>query len=383
MKTIIFRFGITLLAITLGVLLVSGMTLVGRTSSGPIDDFVTHVGSGVADIENELILHEREDSRSEALKWFDSYRSRPAKLAKPDAVLFGAYDNHTNESFESIVAIEKSVNTVFPLIHLYVAWGTKPEQEFPLAKAKAISELGSTPVITWEPWLTDFETEKYPNLPAADKRDKDGLKAIAKGDYDAYIIEWAKGVKKLDKPVFIRLGHEMNDPYRYPWGPQNNQPADFVAVWKHVLATFKTAGVKNALWVWAPHPAYAGFADYYPGDEYVDWVGTGTLNYGTVASWSKWWSFDEIFGKFYNQVTQYKKPVMITEFGCLNVGGNRANWYKDALTNLPAKYPAVKSVIIYHSSDDNTTTNKSLNWYIKDDVKATAAITKAVAGWKK
>ena len=166
----------------------------------------------------------------------------------------------------------------------------------------------------------------------------------------------------------------MNDPYRYPWGPQNNSPEDYIAAWRHVVDRFKANGVTNVLWVWSPHPAYKNYDLYYPGDKYVDWVGAGTLNYGTVASWSQWYTFDDIFGKYYPQFARYNKPIMISEFGSLATGGNREAWYKDALTAMPVKYPLIKSVIFFHVSNDNTTTNKALNWYIKYDREITRAV---------
>lgn len=200
------------------------------------------------------------------------------------------------------------------------------------------------------------------------------MKAIASGKYDAYIRKWAQDVKKLNETVFIRLGHEMNDPYRYPWGPQNNTPQDFISAWKHVVDLFKEEKATKVRWVWAPHPAYENYLAYYPGNNYVDWVGTGVLNYGTVANWSKWWSFDEIFYKFYNATYSYNKPIMITELASLAIGGNRADWYAQGLKNLPQKYPLVKSLIFYHSSQDNTTTNKSLDWQLVSDSASVAAL---------
>jgi len=103
-------------------------------------------------------------------------------------------------------------------------------------------------------------------------------------------------------------------------------------------------------------------------------VGAGTLNYGTVASWSQWYTFDEIFGKYYAQFAKYKKPIMISEFGSLATGGDREKWYKDALAEMPVKYPLVKSVVFFHVANDNTTTDKALNWYIKDDHQITHTI---------
>ncbi len=379
MKQKMYRLNIVLGAITLGVLLVWLLTMLGQKSTGPLEDTFTAMGKGVSTIEDKYILQGRKHTRSDKLNWFNDYRNDVKKLLYPDKILYGAFDNEFSESFQSIVELENSLQTTFPVIHIYTAWGSKPEQKFPFMQAKAILDVGSIPFITWEPWLTDFDKEKHPQIVGdVKKRDKNGLRAIARGDYDFYIDKWANEAKELARFCYVRFGHEMNDPYRYPWGPQNNKPEDFVAAWKHIVNRFKSIGATNVIWVWSPHPAYSYFDYYYPGDNYVDWVGIGTLNYGNVASWGKWWTFDEIFGNYYTQLSKYKKPIMISEFGSLDVGGNRAKWFADALTSMPVKYPAIKSVIFFHCSSDNTTTSKALNWYFKDDSLVTQVIIKSM-----
>jgi hypothetical protein len=379
MKQTIYRASIIVGAILMGILLVLFLTMIGNKTTGPIEDTFTAVGNQVSSIENKFILQSRKHTRSEKLHWFDEYRNDKLKIANPDKLLLGAYDNEFSESFQSVVELENSLQTTFPLIHIYTAWGSKPEQKFPALQVKAILDLGSIPIITWEPWLTDFSPTDYPKIPAdPKKRDKGGLKSIAKGNYDNYINKWAHEVKEIGRPVFIRLGHEMNDPYRYPWGPQNNKPADFIEAWRHVVQQFKNLGADNVIWIWSPHPAYLYFDYYYPGDKYVDWVGVGTLNYGTVATWSQWWTFDEIFGNYYDQLSKYNKPIMISEFGSLDVGGSRSKWFEDALLSMPVKYPAIKAVIFFHCSSDITTTNKALNWYFKDDSIVTRVIINTI-----
>ena len=383
MKQTMYRLSIILGAITLGILLVWFLTMLGQKSTGPLEDTFTAMGKGVSTMEDKFILQGRKHTRSDQLQWFNEYRNDAKKILNPDKIIYGAFDNEFSESFQSIVELENSLNTTFPIIHIYIAWGSKPEQKFPSRQAKAILDVGSIPFITWEPWLTDFNKDEFPNI-AADvkKRDKNGLRSIAKGDYDGYIDKWANEVKDLNRLIFVRLGHEMNDPYRYPWGPHNNKPEDFIAAWKHVVNRFRAIGANNVIWVWSPHPAYSYFDYYYPGDDYVDWVGIGTLNYGTVASWGKWWTFDEIFGNYYSQLSKYKKPIMISEFGSLDVGGNRSKWFGDALTSMPVKYPAIKSVVFFHCSNDNTTTSKALNWYFKDDSLVTHTIIQSMMNSK-
>jgi len=383
MRIKMFRISATLTALLIGMLLVFLLSAVGSKTRGPLSDLLSFASGSVETVEANLILASREQRRSNKLKWFQVYRNDPALLKNPKTLLLGAFDNNTKDGFESIVGLEDSIRTTLPLIHIYTAWGSKPEEEFPALQVKSIIELGSTPVITWEPWLTDFDPDKYPQLRKLEERDKGGLADIAHGKYDFYITKWAEAAKKANSPLFLRVGHEMNDPYRYPWGPQNNTAKDFIAAWKHIREIFKKQNANNVIWVWSPHPAYGYFDAYYPGDSLVDYIGVSALNYGTVASWSKWWTFKEIFGNYYKDFVHFKKPIMITEFGSLSVGGNRSKWFTDALDSLPQKYPAVKSIVFFHYSDDKTTTQQVINWYFKNDAPVTRAITKEINRWGK
>lgn len=377
MKKTAYRIGFTLGALLLGILIIIAFTFLGKKSSGPLEDFFTKMGSTVVDIENDYLLSQREPIRSKNLDWYNNLRNDKDLLLRPDTVLLGVYDNHYQKSFEHILKLEDSLQTSFSFIQLYIAWGDKPDERFPERYAKTIYKLGSTPFITWEPWLNDFDREEH-ELPPNEEPNKNGLKDIVNGDYDFYIDKWANELKDFNEIVFVRLGHEMNDPYRYPWGPQNNQTGDFIAAWKHVVDRFRELNVDNVVWVWSPHPAYYQYGEYYPGDDYVDWVGVGALNYGTVALWSKWWGFDIIFGDYYNWLASFKKPIVVTEFGSLAVGGNREEWYANALDSLPEKYPLLKAVIFYNNDNDKTTLSKTLDWSLNDDSLSIRVVRKSL-----
>jgi hypothetical protein len=305
----------------------------------------------------------------------------PARLRHPDDVLLGAYDGGIPASLEGVLELESAIGTVLPLIQIYTAWGDRPEQQFPRRLAQAIWDLGSMPVVTWEPWLTDFETRLHPSLPLRTERDKGGLAAVARGDYDFYLDRWAADAAAFARPLLLRFAHEMNDPYRYPWGPHNNELGDFHAAWQHVFERFRRAGARNVVWVWSPHVAYEGWEYYYPGDDFTQWVATGVLNYGTVAYWSKWWSFDEIFGSKYDRLASFGKPIMVAEMGSLAVGGDRAEWLRGALERLPQEYPAVRAVLFFHDAGDQTVTYQAVDWAFRTDSAAVQAVRKSIRAW--
>ncbi|HRY98561.1 MAG TPA: glycosyl hydrolase [Bacteroidales bacterium] len=375
------RLLITLLAIVAGIAVVLILSMAGDRSRGPVANLLRQAGRTVAGIEDRFIHKKRVGKRMDKLQYLEGCQQDISRLKDPRVILMGAYDNRTSESFASIIDLEDTLGTTFPLVHIYSAWGDKPEEQFPRAQVKAIMELGSIPVITWEPWLSDFEQKNYPGLASMEERDKGGLATIASGMFDEYITAWAEEAAELGRPIFLRLGHEMNDPYRYPWGPHNNTPETFIEAWRHVFVLFKAAKADNVIWIWSPHPSYGMFNEFYPGEYFVDYIGINVLNYGDVASWSKWWSFDEIILKAYPELSQLNKPIMISELGCLSVGGNRADWYREAFSSIATNYPRIKAVLFFHYSEDRTTTPQAVDWTLEWDRPVTTAIRQTMRAW--
>ena len=378
-----YRLGLVgaVLASGIGVVLV--LTWLSSASEGPFATTLGRIGTSVGSMEHGIQRRFAGGlGRSGDLAWLIPYRKDVNRLRRPDVVLLGAYDSRTPGSLTGVAELERSIGTTLALVQIYSAWGDKPEERFPLQLATAIWDMGSVPVVTWEPWLTDFESSSHPALALRDNRDRHGMSAVARGDYDFYIDMWAADAARFGQPLFLRFAHEMNDPYRYPWGPQNNSKEEHIAAWRHVRDRFERAGAKNVIWTWSPHVAYPYWDSYYPGGQYVDWVATGALNFGAVGQqWSQWWTFHEIFGAKYPLLASFGKPVMIAEFGSLAVGGDRTAWYRDALTDLPRKYPAVKALLFFHAKNDRTVTYQALDWSIAGEKDVAGAITVAIKPW--
>src|SRR5579859_3289799 len=201
MKTKAFRISVVAVAFLLGIGLVWLLSKAGDKVRGPLEDLFSFTEETVNSVEKNLILDQRKDKRANKLKWIQGYVKNAERLKDPGKILFGAYDNNTVKTFENIINLEDSLQTTFPLIHIYAAWGDKPEQKFPVNQVNGIVELGSIPVITWEPWLTDFDITLHPELPLREKREKGGMTDVAKGLYDFYIAEWAQQAKKIKSSI--------------------------------------------------------------------------------------------------------------------------------------------------------------------------------------
>lgn len=92
---------------------------------------------------------------------------------------------------------------------------------------------------------------------------------VISGSYDAKLIETFGYLNTLSCPVFVRIGGEVN-----VWGNQA-KPADFIAAYQHVVNIARSQAPRAAM-VFSPNFSSANKVDmdiYYPGDQYVDWVG--------------------------------------------------------------------------------------------------------------
>jgi hypothetical protein len=206
---------------------------------------------------------------------------------------------------------------------------------------------GSIPMISWTPEGGDNSRWQ--------------LGDIIRGDHDAYIRQFATDAKTWGHPFFLRIMHEMNGSWGYPWQEtQNgNQRGEFVQAWRRIVDIFNSVGAGNASFVWCPNIDYPNttnpsFASLYPGDAYVDWTCLDGYNWGTSRS-SGWQSFDQVYNYSYNEILKFApaKPMMIGEFGSVEQGApagqSKATWFTDTLaTQLPARYPRVRAAVYFN-----------------------------------
>jgi Glycosyl hydrolase family 26 len=136
------------------------------------------------------------------------------------------------------------------------------------------------------------------------------IAAIANGTYDDYLRSYADSVRGFDHNVVIGFGHEMNAPW-YPWGYRHVTPATFVAAWRHIVTLFRDDGADNVTWVWtvqADEPGTRPIASWWPGAQYVTWVGIDGYYYRPADT------FGSVFGQTIDQVQAFtSKPVLLSE----------------------------------------------------------------------
>ena len=268
-----------------------------------------------------------------------------------------------------------------------VVWFPTWDDEFPLEACKKLGERGIIPHLTWEL----FWPSKDPNNAAATGPEGfQGFNEVLAGKYDDYIDRFAEGAKSFDKEVLIRFMHEFNGNW-YVWsgnknGRENGGPAKVVEVWKYVVDRFKAKGATKVQWLWVPHgpstdlstEAWNAVANYWPGDDYVDWIGLDGYNFYPVDPWGgkrPLRDFDNCFRDLYDSCALLgDQPMMIAEFGSGEFefeGFDKAAWVTDAFTKIKTSYPRIKIFTWFHI-------NKELDWRVNSSPESLEAFKTAM-----
>jgi hypothetical protein len=237
------------------------------------------------------------------------------------------------------------------IVNWYQQWLTG-ERRFRPDWARRVARTGAVPMITWEPWSAPEGERHTPIQPDI------SLARIADGDFDGLVGAWARDIAAYGQPVMIRLMHEMNGNW-YPWGVHvnGNTPADYVRAWRHVHRIFDRAGADNVSWIWSINNLERidgedhDIGAYYPGGRWVDWVSTSGFNWGEAYSWSSWRTADPLYRDTYRALARLDRPIMISEIGTTDIGGDARLWIRQTFQRLRTGYPLLRAVLWYDDID--------------------------------
>jgi hypothetical protein len=254
--------------------------------------------------------------------------SPPAPEPAPAPALLGAgawaVSGTAAAQQEATRRLETAIGRQLNIGHSFVPWGAGLG-ELPAANLAA----GRTPLISF----------------GRGGRPRD----VAAGRHDRYLAALARDVAALGRPVLLRYAWGMDAAGRRT---TRSGPA-FVAAWRHVHDLFAARGVRG-FWVWSPNAdafagARGGADQYWPGDDYVDWVGADGFNWGGCSGQSTWRDFGSIFKAFYAWGSARSKPLMISGTGTVEDPidpGRKRGWYLDAASSLGGSMPRVRAVVL-------------------------------------
>jgi Glycosyl hydrolase family 26 len=210
-----------------------------------------------------------------------------ATLAPNLASYLGTFEPGAPPDYAPVAGFAKVAGRQPNLVGYYSGWA----QPFNMAFAQMIRKHGVIPFVQIDP--TDAS-----------------IAAIAAGTYDEYLRAYAGRVRDFGHAVVIGFGHEMNAPW-YSWGYGHTPAATFVAAWRHIVTLFRGQGAENVTWLWtiqADEPGTGPVASWWPGAQYVTWVGVDGYYYRHSDT------FATVFGKTITQVRSFTgKPVLLSE----------------------------------------------------------------------
>ena len=284
--------------------------------------------------------------------------------------IFYPSQNDGMVDLEEVNAIEARKNINFDIISFYLAWTEESVTDFPEGIMNFIAAKNAIPMITWEPWISELDKNE-------DSRRT--FQRIAAGEFDSYIKAFASELASYERPIFLRFAHEFDNP-QYPWHiSKDNSAEDFKAAWKHVHRLIKEQGANEVVFVWNPWKARS-MQKFYPGDDYVDWIGVTLLNYGPLAKDGEEYSFSRLYQPFHNRIQAFtRKPVMLAEFNSVDLGGQQQKWLNNAMTSITSDYSEIHAVVLFNSAFDENIPknswykNKYIDWSI-DSIQAVADV---------
>ena len=234
---------------------------------------------------------------------------------------------------EDIVTTER-INDFETLVNKDIVWAYFSNNwyyniQFPSTEVNTISSSGKIPFIRIMPRTNFDEGGPDPNYT---------MQKIIDGNFDTELTQWAIDAKNTNIPLLVEFGTEVNGNW-FPWNGQYcgagetteygdaNLPDGaerFVAAYRHIIDLCNTNEASNITWFFhvdaysEPNSPWNEIDNYYPGDNYIDWLGVSI--YGPQESHEDYQEFSEILNDVYPTLTQLSnKPIAILEFAITEI----------------------------------------------------------------
>lgn len=256
-----------------------------------------------------------------------------------------ATDGHIG-SYSYLSTFESQVGKAVSIWDWIQLWNRPADGDnqptFQTAQMNQARNNGIIPLISWSP-------EQNVGTPSSTPGDFYNLQSILDGNFDAYFAAWGAASASWGHPYFLRPMWEFTGYWTsqdlggygiYPFdGGNGNTAAMFVSAWQYMVSHVRAAGGNQITWVWCPGnvgDSQAVLESVYPGDNYVDWVGTDVYP-GTGESFTS-----NAGTELTNIQAVSSKPIMIPELGY--TGSNSAAWWTTFFSTIPSY---IKAVVIW------------------------------------
>lgn len=297
--------------------------------------------------------------------WYDSYREVAYQFKVPVKAGVKVSAGRWNEGESTFYLDEFSLSDqTVPATPAKIDWGLlhngMPDQE---TLDGLIAKYGSPNYIGYyRYWGDDLLTAADEGViggrtpvvslePTDEPADKPTITEILEGKEDAYIDAQAEALAAYGKTVILRPYWEMNIGYNFPEG-ERPDPNEYVEFWEYLVDRFNAKGATNVKWCWCPNVdtdifGPNDFFPYFPGDDYVDYVGIdGYANslWDPEAEALKESTLEQVFFYTYSCLAALsEKPLFLGEFAVDADYGDTAEWIEDGLLKAaPETFPRIE-----------------------------------------
>jgi Glycosyl hydrolase family 26 len=266
--------------------------------------------------------------------------------ASSNQIFWGAWVGNSHiGNYSLLTSFESQVGKDVSIWNWIQLWNRPQDSDnvptFDTALMEQCRNHGAIPMVSWGPEASDGDSNFV------------NLQSILDGKEDAYLTVWGQASAAWGHPYFVRLMWEFTGSWTdntaqnpgygyYPWG-NSNTPALFVQAWQYIVDKVREAGGTNISWIWCPADvgdSVGTLQSLYPGDNYVDWVGTDV--YCSTGQ-----SFSSVSQPELNNIRTVapNKPVMLPELGYS--GSNTASWWSNFFSELPTEFSYIEAFAIW------------------------------------
>jgi hypothetical protein len=201
------------------------------------------------------------------------------------------------------------------------------------------------------------------------------MQNIINGMFDNELRTWARAARDCGIPLLVEFGTEVNGEW-FPWngkyhgggtlngyGDPNypDGPERFRDAYRHIIQLFRDEGADNITWFFHvnnsnwPNEEWNQYSYYYPGDDYIDWIGVSV--YGPQTPDSDYETFTSLMDVSYPMLSALSadKPIALLEFSICEGSWSKKGWITDAFDSIAGgRYPRLKAISWWNEKWENS-----------------------------
>lgn len=251
----------------------------------------------------------------------------PAR-ATPEGLAFGArVEQRQGETAESAVRrVETEAGRPLDVVREFLSW----DSVFPEPFHTWAADTGRTLLLSVKSRRRDGTVVRWADVAAAQPGSR----------LHAEVTAWADRMVAYGKPIYFTYNHEPESKASAAMG----EAPDFIAAWRRVHDIFLERGATNVsfMWIMTDYAFFVGSqarndaAKWYPGDAYLEAMGTDAYNWFTCRTGinTAWWTLERIIKPFRDFGAAHpEEELWLTEWASTEDParpGRKADWIREA-----------------------------------------------------